>query len=376
MEAQLKPQSRLVSLDLVRVLAMALMVQGHTLDVLLTPAVQSAPWYNFWLFCRGFTAPVFMTLAGFSFALATLKRWDDHVALGSPVGKRLRRFSFFVLLGYSMRFPVHSMRDFKWVGQEGWQAFLQLDVLQTIGFTLIALQLLVLALRSKRMFALACGGLSLFIAFIAPLAWNSGVINALPLALRSAFIGTAGSPFPLLPWASYVFLGGALGTAYVTLAQSNARVLRWTIPVGMLFIVAGVRLEGLSHHVIGDANFWPTTPHLFLTRIGFVTALVGLASFAERCIPVKASTVRSLAEESLVVYFVHVALLYGSVWNPGLKQFLGGTMGFAHAYIFVIVMIGAMLSMAYHWNRAKKSYPLPSYAFRTAVIAMAAFAIA
>ena len=356
-------------------LAMALMVQGHTLDVLLTPEVQSAPWYNFWLFCRGFTAPVFMTLAGFSFALATLKNWDDHITLGAPVWKRLRRFSFFVLLGYSMRFPVHSVRDFKWIGDDGWHAFLQLDVLQTIGFTLIALQLLVLVTKNKRTFALVSATLSLMIAFLAPLAWNSGIMNSLPLAIRSALVGTAGSPFPLLPWSAYIFLGGALGTAYVVLGKSSPIVLRWAIPVGMVFIVAGVKLEGLSHSLIGDANFWPTTPHLFITRIGFVTALVGLATLAERYIPMKPATARSLAEESLVVYFVHVAVLYGSIWNPGVKQFVGGTMGFAHAYIFVIALVSAMLLMAYHWNRAKKSHPWPSYAFRTAVIAVAAFAI-
>jgi uncharacterized membrane protein len=372
---QVKPQSRLVSLDLVRVLAMALMVQGHTLDVLLTPAVQSAPWYNFWLFCRGFTAPVFMTLAGFSFALATLKRWDDYTTLTAPAWKRLRRFSFFLLLGYSMRFPVHSIRDFKWVGQEGWQAFLQLDVLQTIGFTLIALQLLVIATRSRRIFALVCGGLSLLIAFAAPLAWNSVLVNALPLPIRSALVGTAGSPFPLLPWSAYIFLGGALGTAYVTLTGANARVLRWAIPAGLTLIAIGVKTEGFFHYVIGDANFWPSTPHLFLTRVGFVTALVGLASMAERYIPVKAATVRSLAEESLVVYFVHVAILYGSIWSPGIKQYIGGSMDFAHAYIVVLMMISAMLLMAYHWNRAKKSHPWPTFAFRTAIFAVAAIAI-
>src|SRR4051794_38768880 len=149
---------------------MALMVQGHTLDVLLTPVVQSAPWYNFWLFCRGFTAPTFMMLAGFSFALATIKRWEDHITLGVPVWKRLRRFGFFVLLGYSMRIPVHSIRDFKWVSDSGWQGFLQMDVLQTIGITLIALELMVLAFGSKKLFAVVSGAVAVVIAFAAPLA--------------------------------------------------------------------------------------------------------------------------------------------------------------------------------------------------------------
>ena len=375
MEPQLQPQSRLVSIDLVRVFAMALMVQGHTLDVLLTPQVQSASWYNFWLFCRGFTAPVFMSLAGFSFALATIKRFEEHTSLGSPVWKRLRRFGFFVLLGYSMRFPVHSVRDFKWIGEDGWRAFLQFDVLQTIGLTLIALELLILALKSKRRFAITAALLGLTIAFTAPLAWNSGLLNSLPLVLRSALIGTAGSPFPLLPWSAYIFVGAALGTAYATVGKWSPRVLQYAIPFGVALLTTGVWLENTSRAVYGEANFWPTTPHLFLTRVGFVTALVGLASAAERFVPIKASTARSLAEESLVVYFVHVALLYGSMWNVGLKQYVGGTMTFAHAYPFVLALIAVMLFMAYHWNRAKKFYPTPSFAFRSLLFAVAAYAV-
>ena len=364
-----------MSIDLVRVFAMALMVQGHTLDVLLTPAVQAAPWYNFWLFCRGFTAPTFMMLAGFSFALATVKRWDEHLTLGPPVWKRIRRFGFFVLLGYSMRIPVHSLRDLRWVSADGWQAFLQMDVLQTIGLTLIALELLVVALKSKKLFAIVSGSLAMLVAFGAPLAWNSAAFNAFPLPLRSALLGTTGSNFPLLPWSAYIFLGGSLGMAYATAGAWSPRVLRNAIPVGLAFILAGISLEKVSLALYGPGNFWPTTPHLFLTRIGFVTTIIGLASMAERWVPFKPSSVRALAEESLVVYFVHVSLLYGSIWNPGIKQYLGGTMEFAHAYIYVLALITIMMTMAYYWNRAKKSHPIHSLAFRTAVFAVAAIAV-
>lgn len=354
---------------------MALMVQGHTLDVLLTPQVQSAPWYNFWLFCRGFTAPTFMMLAGFSFALATMKKFENHITLGTTVFKRLRRFAFFVLLGYSMRFPVHSLRDMKWVTEDGWKAFLQVDVLQTIGLSLIALQLLVLALKNKRTFAAVTFVLSMLIAFGAPHAWNNGFMNELPLGLRSALIGTTGSPFPLMPWSAYIFLGAALGTMYVSL-QATPRVLRYAMPAGMLLIISGVQLESVAHRLLNEANFWPTTPHLFITRVGFVITIMGLASLVEYRIPVAPATVRSLAEESLLVYFVHVALLYGSMWNLGVKHYIGGTMGFAQAYPFVIVLISSMMMMAYYWNRAKKSHPLPSWAFRTALFAVAALSVA
>jgi uncharacterized membrane protein len=371
-----KASSRLVAVDIVRVFAMALMVQGHTLDVLLTPAHQFSPWYNYWLFCRGFTAPMFMTLSGFGFALATLRRWEGHLQFGPAVAKRLRRFAFFVLLGYSMRIPVHSLRDLRWAGPDTWQGFLQVDVLQTIGFTLISLQLLVLVLRTPRRLAAVAGMLGLLIAFTAPLAWRSPFLNSLPLAVKSALIGSTGSLFPLMPWSAYIFLGATLGIGYVEFGRSTPLLLRRAIPFGLMLLASGIGLERVSRHIYGPVNFWPTTPHLFIARFGFVAAALGLATFVERWLPVSPQTMRSLAEESLLVYFVHVVLLYGSCWNSGVKLYVGGTMGFTHAYLLVIALIGVMLLMALYWNRAKKEYPLPSLVLRFAVVGAAALAVA
>jgi hypothetical protein len=140
--------------------------------------------------------------------------------------------------------------------------------------------------------------------------------------------------------------------------------------------VAGIGLERASLQIYGQANFWPTTPHLFIARIGFVTALLGLATCMERFLPVSPRVLQSLAEESLLIYFVHVVLLYGSRWNPGIRQYLGCTMGFAHAYLLVIVLVTVMLVMAFCWNRTKKNHPLLSLVLRLAVVGAAAFAVA
>jgi len=353
-----------------------LMVQGHTLDVLLTPASQFTPWYNYWLFFRGFTAPMFMTLSGFGFALATLRHWDSHLQFGPAVNKRLRRFAFFVILGYSMRIPVRSLRDLRWAGPDAWQGFLQVDVLQTIGFTLIALQLLVMILRTPRRLAAVTGTFALLIAFTAPLAWHSHLVNSLPLAVNCALVGTNGSLFPLMPWSAYILLGAALGVAYVKVGKSSPSFLRTAIPFGLLLLAGGMALEPVSRHIYGLEAFWPTTPHLFIARTGFVIAALGVATYLERLLPISPRTVQSLAEESLLVYFVHVIILYGSRWNPGLKPHFGGTMGFAHAYILVIALVSVMITMAFYWNRAKKHYPFPSLVLRLAVVGAAALTVA
>jgi uncharacterized membrane protein len=354
---------------------MALMVQGHTLDTLLVPSYQSSWWYNTWEFCRGFTAPTFLLLSGFSFALATIRRFDNHTSWNPKVFERLRKFAFIILLGYSMRFPVASVRDLSSIGVDSWQAFLQFDVLQTIGFSLIFLQLLVLVLRSKARFAAVAVTMSLVIAFASPLLWNSALLGELPLALRSALLGTSGSLFPLLPWAAYVLLGAGLGTLYLTLAPSSEKFLKAFVPAGLLLMSTGFASEGLSRRIYGVANFWPTSPHLFITRVGFVLAVLGLATLAAPRLQSSATTLRSFAEESLLVYFVHLDLLYGSVWNTGLRHYLGSSLSFTEAYAWVIVMIAAMAALAFYWNHAKKTYPRPSYAFRTAIFALAALAI-
>jgi hypothetical protein len=50
-------------------------------------------------------------------------------------------------------------------------------------------------------------------------------------------------------------------------------------------------------------------------------------------------------------------------------------MTFAHAYPFVLALISLMLFMAYHWNRAKKFHPAPSFAFRSLLFVAAAYAV-
>jgi hypothetical protein len=192
----------------------------------------------------------------------------------------------------------------------------------------------------------------------------------------SSDLGSTGSLFPLFPWSAYILLGAAIGTVYVAVGQSTPFLLRKAIPVGLLLFVAGIGLERVSLLLYGQVYFWPTTPHLFITRIGFVTFVLGLTTLVGHFLPVSPQTIQSLAKESLLVYFVHVVLLYGSNWNFGIKQFIGGTMDFAHAYLLVIVLVTVMFMVAFYWNRTKKSYPLPSLVLRTTVVVAAVVAVA
>ncbi len=113
--------SRVVFVDLARACAVVFMIQGHTLNVLLAPEYATGMAFNSWLFLRGLTSRLFLLLAGFAFAMATSKHWDANRRLSARSWRRIRRFTFFVLLGYSMRFPVSHLRDLQDLGAESWQ---------------------------------------------------------------------------------------------------------------------------------------------------------------------------------------------------------------------------------------------------------------
>ena len=69
--------------------------------------------------------------------------------------KRLRRFGLFVLLGYALHFPVPRFAMLADATDQQWRSFLSVDVLQLIGVTFIAVQLLVLIVQSRRVFMVA-----------------------------------------------------------------------------------------------------------------------------------------------------------------------------------------------------------------------------
>jgi uncharacterized membrane protein len=92
-------KKRYLFLDLLKALAVAEMIHGHSLDGLLDNVLRSSVFYVNWVQVRGYTAPVFLFAAGFAFALATLPRVDEYSKFSTTLFRRLRRLLFFFMLG-------------------------------------------------------------------------------------------------------------------------------------------------------------------------------------------------------------------------------------------------------------------------------------
>jgi hypothetical protein len=359
--------------DLARVLAILFMIQGHALDVLLAPAYRQGVLFDVWLFLRGLTAPVFFILSGVSFTVASMSKWERYSRPSWKLFRRFGRFAFFVALGYAMHLPAGSLREFQYVDAAGWLAWFQVDVLQCIGVSLIALQMIVLLARTPAGLArwsAAAGGA---IILLTPLAWAVDWTKYLPLPVASYFNAQTGSYFSLFPWAGYVLFGAALGYCLRGWSSVPGRPVRLLAASGAALGLAGLLLIKPFMLLFVNLDFWKTSPSLFLIRAACVCFLLAFFAYLTERYRAPARACRAIAQESLLIYFVHVCILYGSIWNLGMRQIVGATLTPLPTLGAISLLMLVMLLLGWAWNWFKRAEPRPSYVLRFAILLLAIY---
>ena len=349
---------RVIFIDLARALAVVLMVYGHTISALLAPAYRVGPWYDAWVFQRGLTSSLFLLLSGFAFSIATTRHWHSHMRVSPAVVKRLRRFALFVVLGYALHFPAGNLAEIARIGPEQWRAFLAVDVLQLIGAMFIMIQALVMLTRSRRVFMVTSFVLAVLTVIYTPVVWRRGWTDVLPLALASYLSPAQGSQFPLFPFSASVLVGAAAGQLYARWGASHLAAFANVVLLGAgtLLAAAGlyVRAHGIELFGAGEAS---GIPGEFMLRTGVSLVILGVIAHLSWRITRLPHVFGAVAQESLLVYFVHLCIVYGSVWNAGLVQHFGETLRPLQTLPLVIAIVGLMVLLAWGWNRVKHTKP-------------------
>jgi len=345
---------RIIFIDLLRAFAVFQMVQGHTIDTLLADDFRTSESliYSVWFFMRGMTAPIFMFTAGtvFTYLFRLVQRpFHDN----PRVIKGIKRGLLLIFLGYLIKYPTWKVFDFSNVSDYSWQIFLAVDVLQLIGFGLLAMLLLLyisekINLNPYILFIVTSLCVFLVSPYFSTIEWN----NYLPQAIAGYFYSGTGSLFPFFPWAGYVIAGGVLGS-YLAKHPTVFKSSKFSIAllaIGAMFIIISKTLNMFSP-AESVTNSAATSTILF--RIGFVLLLISLVSY----VSIKVSTIPKLivliGRNTLLIYVVHLLILYGSAWNPGLySQFSHSFTGWQSFYS-AIVMVALMSSMVIILNYLK-----------------------
>jgi len=354
---QEEKKHRIIFIDLMRAFAVFQMVQGHTIDTLLADNFRNTDnlIYATWYFLRGMTAPIFMFTAGTVFTY--LFRLVNKPFSENPrIKKGIKRGLLLIFLGYLIRYPTWTIFDFSQVSDYSMEVFFGVDVLQLIGFGLLAvLTLLYLSekfnLNDYITFPVAAFIIFLISPYFFSLDWNS----LLPQALAGYFYAGTGSPFPFFPWAGYVIAGGVLG-AYLAKNPLVFKSLKFSVALavmGLALIIVSMVIDYISNLNETETVVNSATISLVFFRMGFVLVLNALVSYISLKVDSIPKIIMLIGRNTLLIYVVHLIALYGSAWNPGLYGWIGKTFNGVQAMISAVVMFGLMILMVLLFNKFK-----------------------
>ena len=349
---------RVIFIDLARALAVVFMLYGHSVDALLAHSYRVGTWFEVWTFQRGLTSSLFLLLSGFAFSIATVRHWSSHLRVSRSLLNRARRFTLFIVLGYALHFPVPKVAELWTVNDYRWRAFLSVDVLQLIGTSFLFIQLLVLVTRTPQVLTVVSLILVCIIVMVTPRLWLVDWPASLPLWASSYLEQDTGSLFPLFPWSGYILLGVGLGQLYARWGASNlpAFANRVLLGGGVGLILGGWVMRQFSTTLFGTGP-WTFVPPEVLLRMGTCLLILGGIAHGTGYITTLPRVFGAVAQETLLIYFVHLCIVYGSIWGPGLVQLYGPMLGPVQVLGVVLILIASMTALAWQWNWLKHTSP-------------------
>src|SRR5580698_9674287 len=203
-----------------RGLACILMFQTHCYDSWLSPAARQSKFFMYSQLGGTFPAPLFLFLAGISFALVTERLHQKNFLPTQIARTTIRRGAEIFTLGLLFRLQEYVVA---W----GWAPksdLLRVDILNTIGLSMMLMGILcwiVLALQSgnyrRPSLILTAAGAALAISLLSPPLWTTWRPDWLPWPIESYINGVhnLGTPqawlFPIFPWTAFAFAGLATG---------------------------------------------------------------------------------------------------------------------------------------------------------------------
>jgi uncharacterized membrane protein len=323
--------SRLAYIDWMRGLACVLMFQTHCYDSWLSPTARQSKFFMYSQLGGTFPAPLFLFLAGISFALVTEKLWKKNLPPTQIARATIRRGA--EIFGFGLLFRLQEYL-IAW----GWAPLsdlLRVDVLNTIGLSMMLMGVvcwLVLSLhrgaQARLALVLSSAGTATLISLLTPPLWTTWRPNWLPWPLESYINGVhnLGTPqawlFPIFPWTAFAFAGLSAGFILQSQWARQREALTFILVgvAGLVFVAAARWLDAQPHQLYTVYDYWHTSPEFWLIRVGMLLMIL-TASYAWcrwgagqwRAGTWGFSPLIQLGQASLLVYWVHIEFVYGRV---------------------------------------------------------------
>jgi uncharacterized membrane protein len=374
-----------------RGLACLLMFQTHCYDAWLGGDARNTSFLKGSQLLGTLPAPLFLFLAGVSFALVTDKLIRKNLSPGEITRTMLRRGAEIFAFGLLFRLQEFLIA---W-GWAPWSDLLRVDVLNIIGLSMILMALLCgitltvcrrvgdsykepagdsnrgvpsgIPQSEKGSGFSGCGpalvaaaiAAASAIALLTPPLYTTWRPTWLPWPLESYIDGchNLGAPqpwlFPIFPWSAFAFAGLAAGfilfndLLFSRLFKDRARnhtteTLAFLAVAGAVAILVARELDHSRFHLYATYDYWHTSPNFLMMRVGLLLLITFLSySWCRWGLATRGfSPLIQLGQTSLLVYWVHIEFVYGrfSLLPKRAESILTASRGLLEIFLFMLIL--------------------------------------
>jgi uncharacterized membrane protein len=356
-----KPRGRLDAIDWLRGLAVVLMIQTHLYDSWCNAAAKTTEAYAWSRFIGGIPSRLFLLLVGVSMAI----RYESQLA--RQVDRRTM-VRVGALRGLEIVGLAYLFRIQEWIlgGRYDWHDIFRVDILNCIGASMVVTAFIA-APRRGRPQILVCLVAAAIALALGPIIGPHHFPDWPPRQLTSYLGGERPLAwFPLFPWLAWPLCGVALGHYWVRASatprrQAMAFVLTGAVGLAMTYAVIAVRR--FAPHLIHYPSdlVQQMGPGTFFYRLGTIGPMALAGYLVTRFLGTRYSALCQLGKTSLLVYWVHVELVYGLLFGR-----LHHKLGMAEASVGLVLMTAAMLGLSVlrtkywrglRWRRKRGNLP-------------------
>jgi uncharacterized membrane protein len=324
-------RERLTFLDWTRGLAVIIMLQGHVFHSFTRPDLRNDGPFVISQFLGGIGPAVFLVLTGVTLAFLMDRR--ESLAPVMRWRAALRRAGYLFMLAFLFRLQLWAFA----YPQSPWTDLFKVDILNCMGFSIALLSVMAIFTTAERV--RLCAGLGVAIAAASPLVslvdWSW-----LPPQL-SAYVVPSYNYFAFFPWAAFIAFGMSFGSL-LRLARPDQinRVMQWSTLSGVALILVGQYFSNFPYSLYPKTEFWLNSPGLVFIKLGVVLVLLALGFvWTEYGLGERWSWIRQFGMTSLLVYWVHIELVYGR-WFGWLKETMNAYECAFAAIAAVLLMLG------------------------------------
>jgi uncharacterized membrane protein len=347
-----KPLSgRLTFLDWSRGLAALVMLQGHVFHSFTSKDLREGSAYVLSQFIGGLTPAMFLFLTGVTFAFLMDSQQRKGVLPVTRMFTSLRRASYLFALAIVFRLQLWL---FGW-GQSPWTDLLKVDILNLMGFGLGLLSVLALLSTTARVRVGATVGA--LIAISSPLVslvnWN-----ATPGVLKM-YLTPDANYFSFFPWAAFLAFGVSAGSVLRLICTEQLKgVMQWSMIIGLALVIGSQYASNIPYSLYPASDFWLNSPWLQFIKLGVILMIIPFAYLWTKSNE-GWSWIRQLGTTSLLVYWVHIELVYGR-WFGNMKESLTVPQTLVAAVLCILLML-ALSVIRTNWNSIRPYLTLPRY---------------